>query len=79
MFFVVTNPIDVIKVRLQLDNELTATKNIFANRKYRGFLHGGMTIVKEEGIGGLYKGYTYIINYLHTSPNIGCATKRFLF
>lgn len=51
-----TNPIDVIKVRLQLDNQLAGTKNIFANRYYNGFFRGGLLIVKEEGIAGLYKG-----------------------
>eukprot|EP00795_Rhopilema_esculentum_P009542 gene9542-17288_t len=53
---IVTNPIDVIKVRLQLDNELSASKSIFADRKYRGFFQGGIRIVQEEGVRGLYKG-----------------------
>ena len=59
--FSVTNPIDVIKVRLQLDNELASSKNILNKRKYRGFLHGGIVILKEEGISGLFKGYVFLI------------------
>ncbi len=54
--FSVTNPIDVIKVRLQLDNELSGSKNIFENRKYRGFVRGCIVIFNEEGIAGLLKG-----------------------
>ena len=53
----VTNPIDVVKVRLQLDNQLCRNKNIFENRYYRGFLRGGWVIIADEGIRGLYKGY----------------------
>ena len=53
----VTNPIDVVKVRLQLDNQLCRNKNIFENRYYRGFLRGGWVIITDEGIRGLYKGY----------------------
>lgn len=63
MFFLstipVTNPIDVIKIRMQLDNELGARQggaNIFRDRYYKGFFSGGRRIVAEEGIGGLYKG-----------------------
>ena len=56
VLYLVTNPIDVIKVRLQLDNQLSNNKNIFANRYYKGFFQGAIVIVKDEGIGGLYKG-----------------------
>lgn len=52
----ITNPIDVIKVRLQLDNQLSRNANIFTNRYYKGFFRGGLLIVKDEGIAGLYKG-----------------------
>ncbi|KAI0210399.1 Mitochondrial substrate carrier family protein ucpB [Lamellibrachia satsuma] len=57
----VTNPIDVIKTRLQLDNELVTTGDrkalsAFQNRYYRGFFRGGLRIVQEEGVRGLYKG-----------------------
>lgn len=52
----ITNPIDVVKVRLQLDNQLSGNKNIFANRYYKGFLRGGIIIAQDEGIRGLYKG-----------------------
>jgi len=48
----VTNPIDVIKVRLQLDNELSMKKN----RYYPGFFRGILVIIKDEGFIGLFKG-----------------------
>lgn len=53
-----TNPIDVTKVRLQLDNELVTTQYGYTkpSRYYNGFFHGGLRIFKEEGIRGLYKG-----------------------
>jgi len=51
-----TNPIDVVKVRLQLDNQLSGSKNIFANRYYKGFIRGGIVILKDEGVRGLFKG-----------------------
>ncbi|XP_077978623.1 mitochondrial substrate carrier family protein ucpB-like [Glandiceps talaboti] len=56
----VTNPIDVIKIRLQLEGELAAQKGtgvaVFKNRYYDGFIRGGVKIVKDEGVRGLYKG-----------------------
>ena len=61
IFISVTNPIDVIKVRLQLDNELAASKSIFQNRKYHGFSQGILLIVNQEGISGLFKGYVHAI------------------
>lgn len=57
--FSVTNPIDVIKIRMQLDNELGSknnSKNIFKDRYYRGFIRGATRIFSEEGFSGLYKG-----------------------
>lgn len=57
--FAVTNPIDVIKIRMQLENELGSkhsSKNIFKDRYYKGFLRGGVRIFSEEGLRGLYKG-----------------------
>ncbi|XP_065659708.1 mitochondrial substrate carrier family protein ucpB [Hydra vulgaris] len=54
----ITNPIDVIKIRLQLDNQLSENKNIFYKRKYNGFIRSAIYIFKNEGFGGLYKGVT---------------------
>lgn len=57
----VTNPIDVIKTRMQLDNELGSqheSRNIYHNRYYRGLVRGAARIAHEEGIRGLYKGIT---------------------
>jgi len=57
--FSVTNPIDVIKIRMQLDNELGSnqnSKNIFKDRYYKGFIRGAIRIFSEEGFRGLYKG-----------------------
>lgn len=58
-FFTVTNPIDVIKIRMQLENELGSkhsSKNIFKDRYYKGFIRGALRIFSEEGLRGLYKG-----------------------
>ncbi|KAJ8302296.1 hypothetical protein KUTeg_021283, partial [Tegillarca granosa] len=54
----VTNPIDVIKVRMQLENELAKQKGIehLRSRYYDGFVKGAARIVADEGILGLYKG-----------------------
>ncbi|XP_060069210.1 mitochondrial substrate carrier family protein ucpB-like [Ylistrum balloti] len=54
----ITNPVDVIKIRMQLENELATQKGIqvLKNRYYDGFLKGGVRIVSDEGIRGLYKG-----------------------
>ena len=56
--FPVTNPIDVIKIRMQLENELAKQKGLEAirNRYYDGFVRGGAQIVRDEGVPGLYKG-----------------------
>lgn len=54
----VTNPIDVIKIRMQLENEMTQQKGLshFNNRYYDGLIKGSGTIIRDEGITGLYKG-----------------------
>eukprot|EP00470_Lotharella_oceanica_P000962 CAMPEP_0170170152 /NCGR_PEP_ID=MMETSP0040_2-20121228/3117_1 /TAXON_ID=641309 /ORGANISM="Lotharella oceanica, Strain CCMP622" /LENGTH=236 /DNA_ID=CAMNT_0010409355 /DNA_START=84 /DNA_END=794 /DNA_ORIENTATION=+ len=48
----ITNPIDVIKVRMQLEGELSSAKG----RRFPGFLPTAGIIVQREGILGLYKG-----------------------
>lgn len=48
--FVVT-PMEVIKTRFIHDQTLSPTK-----RKYRGLVHGVVTISREEGLAGLYRG-----------------------
>lgn len=40
-------PLDVLKIRLQLQS---------TERRYRGIVHGFRTIVREEGVRGLWKG-----------------------
>ncbi|KAJ8046187.1 Mitochondrial substrate carrier family protein ucpB [Holothuria leucospilota] len=58
----VTNPVDVTKVRMQIDGELSQQKGdirgAYKQRYYRGILRGMVTIFKDEGIRGLYKGLT---------------------
>ena len=57
----VTNPIDVLKIRMQLDNELTTKSGAlghFRDRYYKGFIRGGIRIIQDEGVRGLYKGYS---------------------
>ena len=53
----VTNPIDVIKTRLQLQGEL-AKRGLVTELKYKGFSRGIVTLFQEEGLRGLYKGIT---------------------
>eukprot|EP01116_Phalansterium_solitarium_P025464 TRINITY_DN9758_c0_g1_i2.p1 TRINITY_DN9758_c0_g1~~TRINITY_DN9758_c0_g1_i2.p1 ORF type:complete len:305 (+),score=46.76 TRINITY_DN9758_c0_g1_i2:156-1070(+) len=50
----VTNPMDVIKVRLQLQGEL---QRRVADPKYNGTMRGIWRIVTQEGVLGLWKGY----------------------
>jgi hypothetical protein len=63
----VINPIEVVKIRLQIQGELIAN----APKKYRGFLHGIYTIGSEEGIAGLYKGYPF---FLPKIPSLSYST-----
>jgi hypothetical protein len=46
----VTNPVDVVKVRLQMDGEGVS------GGKYRGVFHAGSVLFREEGVQGLYRG-----------------------
>jgi hypothetical protein len=59
----VVNPIEVIKIRLQLQGELANERNqsslsrIYGSqRTYRGTFRGILHIIQEESIAGLYKG-----------------------
>eukprot|EP01083_Nonionella_stella_P014691 41230_1 len=56
----VTNPIDVIKVRMQLEGELVKERStsvsLYKDRYYRGWIRGALRIVEDEGVLGLYKG-----------------------
>ena len=49
---------DVIKVRLQLQNQLAkAAGGLHGSSPYQGFFHAGLKILREEGyFGGLMKG-----------------------
>ncbi len=61
--FEVTNPVDVTKVRMQLDGELAKQRGqltqAYRQRHYKGIFRGALTIAKEEGVLGLYKGWVY--------------------
>eukprot|EP01114_Cavostelium_apophysatum_P002865 TRINITY_DN12562_c0_g1_i1.p1 TRINITY_DN12562_c0_g1~~TRINITY_DN12562_c0_g1_i1.p1 ORF type:complete len:307 (-),score=35.96 TRINITY_DN12562_c0_g1_i1:12-932(-) len=55
------NPMDVIKVRLQLQNQLKSSHglHLHTNAPYHGFLHAAARIFAEEGyFGGFMKGIT---------------------
>ncbi|KAL3853599.1 hypothetical protein ACJMK2_017135 [Sinanodonta woodiana] len=54
----VTNPIDVVKTRMQLESELAEQKGLshLKNRYYDGWIKGCSTIIRDEGLLGLYKG-----------------------
>lgn len=60
---IVMNPIEVVKTRLQLQGEMqeerqqSTTARLYGKeRKYKGMFRGGIEILKDEGIRGLYKG-----------------------
>ena len=53
----VTNPIDVVKVRMQLEGELKSQKVMLSQgRSYSNFFSGLVFIFQNEGMKGLYKG-----------------------
>uniref|UniRef100_A0A8C5HH44 Solute carrier family 25 member 47-A-like n=1 Tax=Gouania willdenowi TaxID=441366 RepID=A0A8C5HH44_GOUWI len=52
----VMSPGDTVKVRLQCQTESKRREANFAKPKYRGPVHCLLTIVKEEGFLGLYRG-----------------------
>ena len=46
------SPLDVLKIRFQTDGELMKG----GVKKYDGIVSGGRTIIRQEGIRGLFKG-----------------------
>ena len=54
----VTNPLDVIKIRMQLEKEMVAQKGLshMKGRYYNGLIKGCAKVIQDEGIRGLYKG-----------------------
>ncbi|XP_072038142.1 mitochondrial substrate carrier family protein ucpB-like [Amphiura filiformis] len=58
----VTNPVDVTKIRMQLEGELQREKGqlttTYKGRYYKGIIRGMFRIAHDEGIRGLYKGIT---------------------
>eukprot|EP01018_Ginkgo_biloba_P035073 Gb_34130 [translate_table: standard] len=48
----VTNPVNVVKVRMQLDGALSSNQE----RRYGGILASLFRIAREEGLGGLWRG-----------------------
>lgn len=51
-----TNPVDVVKVRLQMDGEGVAAAGQAAGRRYRGIFHAGSVLLRDEGLSGFYRG-----------------------
>jgi solute carrier family 25 uncoupling protein 8/9 len=54
----VASPTDLIKVRLQTDGQMKGKDGAFLPKKYRGMPHAFLSIVREEGVLGLWKGTT---------------------
>ena len=48
---VVVQPLDLLKNRMQLSGEGGAA------RAHRTVFHAGLSVLKSEGVSGLYKGY----------------------
>jgi hypothetical protein len=55
----ITFPIDLVKVRLQLQGQKGCNEN--GKLKYRGMIHALSTIPREEGLAALYSGYNTFI------------------
>ncbi|KAK6205127.1 mitochondrial carrier protein [Scheffersomyces amazonensis] len=63
---VVVCPLDVVKTRLQAQGDLVKTQSNY-KIKYTGFIDAFKTILKEEGLTGLYRGLVPItVGYLPT-------------
>uniref|UniRef100_A0A034W8Q0 Solute carrier family 25 member 35 n=1 Tax=Bactrocera dorsalis TaxID=27457 RepID=A0A034W8Q0_BACDO len=80
-----TNPIDVVKTRIQLQGELAARGTYVV--PYKGILHGMVTVVRNDGWTGLQKGlvptmyFQFIVNGvrlgIHTSAvNMGWTRNK---
>lgn len=50
------NPTDLVKVRLQTDGQIKGPDGEFLPKRYNGMVHAFSSIVKEEGVLGLWKG-----------------------
>jgi len=53
---VVTQPLDVVKTRLQTQNVFTAAEAEEVRVRYDGLMSTALTITREEGISGLFRG-----------------------
>ncbi|KAI9837263.1 MAG: hypothetical protein M1819_000337 [Sarea resinae] len=67
----VTHSFETVKIRLQLQGELQAKKD--APRMYKGVLHGVGTIIKNDGVRGLYRGLScaYIYQMILNGCRLG--------
>eukprot|EP01089_Gocevia_fonbrunei_P017967 TRINITY_DN5989_c0_g1_i3.p1 TRINITY_DN5989_c0_g1~~TRINITY_DN5989_c0_g1_i3.p1 ORF type:complete len:292 (-),score=22.08 TRINITY_DN5989_c0_g1_i3:26-901(-) len=63
-----SNPMEVVKTRLQLQGELQK-KGVYS-KQYRGLVHGLWTIFKNEGIRGIQKGLFLAYPYTITMNGI---------
>ncbi|XP_065075892.1 solute carrier family 25 member 35-like [Ochlerotatus camptorhynchus] len=68
-----TNPFDVLKTRQQLEGELLA-KGSVKNRAYRGLGQSIVTVVKTDGLRGLYKGLPAAVLYQFSMNSLRLGT-----
>lgn len=61
----VANPTDLVKVRLQTDGQLRGPNGVILPKRYTGMTHAFRSILREEGVVGLWKG---------VGPTVGRAT-----
>ena len=59
------SPTDLVKVRLQTDGQLRGPNGAILPKKYRGMTHAFRSILRDEGLVGLWKG---------VGPTVGRAT-----
>jgi hypothetical protein len=63
---VITNPVDVVKTRMQVQRAENGTEGDLKNGRYgyRNVFHGMGKLLKEEGIMGSFRGASARITYL---------------
>lgn len=79
---VVVTPAEVCKIRLQSQYHSLMDPSQMHNRKYKNVVQTAMVIVKEEGLGALYKGLvpTMLRQGINQAVNFTCynASKNFV-
>ena len=71
-----TNPLDLVKLRLQVQRA-NSSSVVSSENFYRGFFHGLYTVYKVEGVAGLFRGATARV--LFHAPNTAITMALYEF